>query len=274
MLRSEREDRIVSLLAEAESGLLRVKDLSASLGVSQMTIRRDLESLEERGLVRRVRGGAMHMDNALLFEKSFRRRGREFFYEKIAIGRAAAAHVKDGDVIILDAGTTTLQVARHIRAQRVTAVTNALPVAAELAARPSVSSILLGGNLKGPELCTVGPMVSESLAEMAADTLFLSAAGFSPERGLMDPDMREAAVKRSMIQAARRVILVADSSKYQAICFAHIAPIGQLDLLITDTGLSDDARRALAAAGVRLELVEPGPRSAAKAAAAQRERGA
>jgi len=258
MLKLEREAEIVRLLAEANTGVLRVAELSNMLGVSEMTIRRDLESLERSGLVRRIHGGAVHVKNALLFEQPFSDRGSEYQREKVAIGREAASRVKDGDVILIDAGTTTLQIALHIGARRVTAVTNALPVATELAVHEGISAILLGGDLKAPELCTVGPMVTESLASMTADTLFLSASGVSIERGLTDPDLREVAVKRAMLRAARRIILVADSSKFEVVRFAHIAPCNILDAIVTDTGLPQSGKRALENLGVEVILVELG----------------
>lgn len=257
MLRPEREAAILRLLAQAEAGVLHVSELGRRLGVSEMTVRRDLERLDERGLVQRVRGGAVYVNSPTLLEKPFHDRGEEYHEEKEAIGRAAAAMVHDGDVVIFDAGTTTLEVARHIRARRVTAVTNALPVAGELAGHDTLSVILLGGNLKGPELCTVGPMVTTSLAQMSADLLFLSAGGFSPERGLTDADLREAEVKRAMITAARRVVLVADASKYQMVRFATIAPLDRVQAIVTDSGLPGEGRRALEALGIEVLLAEP-----------------
>ena len=257
MLKAERETEVLRLLIGTDGGVLRVSQLSEALDVSEMTIRRDLQSLEQRGLVRRVHGGAMHVSNRLLLEKSFNDRGREYNREKAAIGRMAASLVSEGDVVILDAGTTTLQVARHLEARRLTVVTNALPVATELAGREGVSAILLGGNLKGPELCTVGPITTESLSQMAADTVFLSCSGFSLERGLTDPDLREAEVKRAMMRASRRAVLVADSSKYDSVSFAHIAPMGAVQVLVTDSGLSAEVQHTLEARGVRVVTAGP-----------------
>jgi len=266
MLKAEREARVLRLLIDADGGVLRVSQLAEALGVSEMTIRRDLESLEQQGLVRRVHGGAMHVSNSTILEKSFIDRGREYNREKAAIGRAAATLVHDGDVVILDAGTTTLQVARHLDARRLTVVTNALPVATELAGRDGVSAILLGGNLKGPELCTVGPITTDSLARMAADIVFLSCSGFALERGLTDPDLREAEVKRAMMRAARRIALVADSSKHAAVCFAQIAPLDVLDVLITDSGLPAEARRNIESHGVQVLIADAPVSDAAPAA--------
>ena len=252
LLKQERESEIVRLLSQSESGVLSVAQLSRTLSVSEMTIRRDLEALAERGLVQRIHGGAMHVNSALLFERSFVERGREARQAKVAIGRTAARMVHDGQVIILDAGTTTLEVARHLTARHITAVTNALPVASELAAHAEVSAILLGGQVKGPELCTVGPMVTDSLARMSADLLFLSTAGFSSERGLTEPDLREAEVKRAMMKAAKRVCLVAHSSKRGAVYFTQTAPITAIQALITDDGLPDSERRALEEEGIEV----------------------
>lgn len=252
MLKAEREAEVLRLLIGTDGGVLRVSQLSEALTVSEMTIRRDLASLEQQGLVRRVHGGAMHVSNTLLLEKSFTDRGREYNREKAVIGRLAASLVGEGDVVILDAGTTTLQVARHLETRHLTVVTNALPVATELAGREGVSAILLGGNLKGPELCTVGPITTESLSQMAADTVFLSCAGFSPERGLTDPDLREAEVKRAMMRASRRAVLVADSSKFGSVSFAHIAALESLQVLVTDAGLAPEAQQVLQARGVRV----------------------
>jgi len=267
MLKAEREARVLRLLIDADAGVLRVSQLSDALAVSEMTIRRDLESLERQGLVRRVHGGAMHVSNSAILEKSFIDRGREYNREKAAIGRAAASLVHQSDVVILDAGTTTLQVARHLEARRLTVVTNALPVATELAGRDGISAILLGGNLKGPELCTVGPIATESLSKMAADIVFLSCSGFSLERGMTDPDLREAEVKRAMMRAARRVVLVADSSKYAAVCFAQIAPLEALHTLVTDSGLPGEAYRNLEARGLQVLLADTAGSHAAQPAA-------
>jgi DeoR family transcriptional regulator, fructose operon transcriptional repressor len=256
LLKPEREAQIVRQLAGASAGILSVGELAESLGVSEMTVRRDRESLEQRGFLKRIHGGAAHVNSSLLVERSFTDRDQELHGEKAAIGRVAASMVHDGDVIMLDAGTTTLQVARHVQARRLTAVTNSLPVATELAAHEDVSAILLGGNLKAIELCTVGPMATEYLARLAADTFFLSATGFSLERGLTDPDIREVEVKSAMMRASRQVVLVADSSKFQAVRFAQIAPLDRLQAVVTDSGLPEEGRRAIEALGVEVILAE------------------
>jgi len=255
MLAEERRARILDILNESENGAVYVTELSQAFGVSTMTIRRDLDWLEEMALVKRVHGGAVAYQG-LVFEKPFLERGGEFSQEKQAIGRLAAQLVRDGETIILDAGTTTQQVARHLVDKKdLTVVTNALPVAQELARFLQVSTILLGGMLKRKELCTVGPMVTQELSPLAVDRFFLSAAGFTVEKGATDPDLRETEVKQAMIRAAREVVLVADSSKWGVVTFAQIAPWSAIHKLVTDDGLPVEAIQGLEAEGV--EVITP-----------------
>jgi DeoR family fructose operon transcriptional repressor len=255
MLAEERRYRIVEILNERESGLVSVTELSDLLKVSTMTIRRDLDWLEERDLLRRVHGGAV-VREILDDERPFRERGKEFSQEKQLVGRMAAQLVHDGEVIILDAGTTTQQVARHLGdKQDLTVVTNAMPVAEELSRYPQISTILLGGILKHRELCTVGPPVTDELSRLSADKLFLSAAGFAPEKGATDPDLRETEVKQAMIRAARQVILVTDSSKWGVVTFAQITTLDAIHKVVSDDAIPADAIEALEAEGV--EIITP-----------------
>jgi DeoR family transcriptional regulator, fructose operon transcriptional repressor len=252
MLPDERRSALVRLLLEQENGAASVAQLAELFSVSEMTIRRDLGWLETRALVRRIHGGAIAIIGDAP-EKPFAERAVEYSHQKQSIGAAAAHLVEDGDRIILDAGTTTRQVARHLLDRRdLTVITNALPVAQELARSPHISVILLGGTLKQEELCTIGPMVTRELARLCADKLFLSAAGFDVQRGLTDPDMQEAEVKEAMIMAAERVFLVADSSKWGQVALARIASLERIEALITDEELDDDARAALETAGVSI----------------------
>ena len=255
MLAEERRYRIVEILYERDSGLVSVTELSDLLGVSTMTVRRDLDWLKGKDLLRRVHGGAV-VREALDDEKPFLERGKEFSQEKQLIGRAAAQLVRDGEVIILDAGTTTQQVARNLSdKQGLTVVTNALPVAEELSRYPQISTILLGGILKHRELCTVGPPVTEELSRLSADRLFLSAAGFTLQKGATDPDLRETEVKQAMIRAARQVILVTDSSKWGGVTFAQITTLDAIHRIVTDDAIPAAAIEALETEGI--EVVTP-----------------
>ncbi len=252
---SSRRLQIVELIDRAEDGLATVSDLSRKFRVSEMTIRRDLDWLAERELVMRVHGGAIAFQEHP--EKPFGDRLNESNLQKKAIGRAAAYLVEDGDRIILDAGTTTRQVAIALACKKnITVITNNLAAAYELARCANIDTILLGGSLKHQELCTVGPMVVQGLAALSAGKLFLSAAGLALKHGATDPDLREVEVKQAMIAAAERVILAADSSKWGRRELARIATLQQIHCLISDDALPPEAMAVLEAEGV--EVITPG----------------
>jgi DeoR family fructose operon transcriptional repressor len=249
---AERRLRILNVLNESENGMISVAKLSKILGVSSVTIRRDLDWLEEMALVRRMHGGAIALQS-IVDEKPFIERREEASQAKQIIGRMAAQLVRDGERIILDAGTTTQQVARNLVGKKdLTVVTNALPVAEELCQFPQVSTILLGGMLKRKERCTVGPMVVTELSRLSVDKLFLSAAGFTVDKGATDPDLWETEVKQAMIRAAQEVILVADSSKWGVVTLVRITPLRAIHKLVTDDGLPAEAIGAIEAEGVKV----------------------
>lgn len=264
MLAEQRQARILEVLSESGNGIVTVSGMCDLFGVSGMTIRRDLNRLEEAGLARRVHGGAVSYE-AMVYEKPFLTREKECGVEKQEIGRLAAQMIANGETIILDAGTTTQQIARSlVHKEELTVVTNAIPVAVALSNYLQVQTIMLGGMLKRKELCMVGPLVIEELSAMSVDKLFLSTAGFSVDRGATDPDMRETDVKKAMIRAAKEVILVADSSKYGFVAFAQITPLQAIHKVITDNGLPPEAIAAIEAEGV--EVVMPGHTSASRLA--------
>ena len=260
MLSEVRRRRIMEIIAESESATATVEQLSDMLGVSSMTIRRDLDWLDERGQLKRVHGGAVGVDVAPSW-KPFGERREEFSPEKRQIGWLAAQLVADGERIIIDSGTTTLHIARYLECRHdLVTITNSLPVAEELVRCPGVTAILLGGLLKPRELCCVGPTVTEELARLSVDRFFLSAAGFDIERGVTDPDIREVEVKRAMIRAAREVVLVADSSKWGEVALARIEALGAIHKIVTDCGLPNDAARAIERLGV--EVLRPSDHAA------------
>jgi DeoR family fructose operon transcriptional repressor len=255
MLSETRRLNIVNLLANDLTKAVSVAELSQRLGVSEMTIRRDLDWLAERSLVTRVHGGAVAFQGPEI-EKSFTDRLGDSGPQKKSVGWAAAQLVRDGDRIILDAGTTTQQVAGNLTChQNLTVITNNLPIVDHLAHCAEIDTIVLGGMLKRQELCTVGPMVTQALSSLTADLFFLSTAGFSLECGATDPDMREAEVKQAMIACARKVILVADSRKYGIDKLVKIAPLTSVHTIVTDDSLPSETVTELEAAG--LEVLTP-----------------
>ncbi len=252
MLPDERRQAILRILEQSETGTASVPVLAAAFVVSEMTIRRDLDWLQSRSRVNRIHGGAMLAPGAF-GEAPLHKRIDLADPEKQSIGWAASQWVKDGERIILDAGTTTHQIVRHLGTrQALTVITTAMPIAQDLAQFPHITTIILGGLLKHGELCTVGPLVTRELARLSADKVFLSAAGFDLSRGITDPDMSEAEVKEAMIRAATQVILVADSSKWGHASLTHVAPLSAIDVLITDRHLPDDAVIAIESQGINV----------------------
>lgn len=254
MLAQARRTRIVDILGRSPDGVVTIKSLSEQFGVSEMTIRRDLDWLQSQALVNRVRGGAVAQTSRE--EMPFGDRLREAGVQKKAIAWAAVQLVNEGDRIILDGGTTTQQIAASLACKTdLTVITNNIAAVVELAACDGIETIVLGGSLKHQELCTVGPLVTQGLADLAADKLFLSAAGFSIRQGATDLDMNEVQVKRAMIAAAAQVILVADSSKWGQVKLVRIAPLSDVDALVSDDGLPAEAISQLEAEGI--EVITP-----------------
>jgi DeoR family transcriptional regulator, fructose operon transcriptional repressor len=251
-----RRMQIIDILNRAGNGVVGVNDLARQLSVSEMTIRRDLDWLEQRSILTRIHGGALAYqgdDLGEIEEKSFQDRLKESNTQKKAIGWAAAQLVQDGDRIILDAGTTTQQIARHLSGKtNLTIITNNLAVGSELARFPHIDTIVLGGNLKQQELCTVGPMAKQGMSILAADKVFLSTSGFTTRSGITEMDMREVEIKQAMMQAARRIILVADSTKYGLTQLVRVCPIQAIHILVTDSLLPPEAQAELEAEGLRV----------------------
>ena len=244
-------------------GKASVEVLTAALGTSPASIRRDLIRLETRGLVNRTHGGAMLAGNGgpvyepFRFDASFHVREDRFAAEKQRIARAAAALVQENETIGFAAGTTTTLVARQLlHRKNVSIITNAVNIGMELSSSTRLQTTLTGGSLRwAGAFSLVGPPAIESLAVVVMDRLFLSATGVDAEHGatIIQPD--EAAVFRAMARQSRQVVVVADSSKMGLVSPAVVCPAKEIDLLITDNGISDDAAGAFAAAGVKVLAV-------------------
>ncbi len=256
MLAESRRLQIIDFLSSAGNGVVSVSALAQALGVSEMTVRRDLNWLEQHSILTRVHGGAIAFRSDATQaqdEKPFGIRLNDASPQKKSIGWAAAELVQDGDRIILDAGTTTQQVARNLgNKNKLTVITNNIPISAELSRYEQIETILLGGHLKHQELCTIGPMVKQALAILSVDKCFLSAAGFTIQHGASDPDMREVEVKQAMIQASGEVILVADSSKYGVVALVKICLLKSVHKIVTDDAISSQAVAELEAEGIQV----------------------
>lgn len=250
----ERLSKIVELLAGDRR--VAVSELSRLLDVSESTIRRDLSLLEKQGLIKRTHGGAVPATSTA-FEPSFIQKEIEFIEEKHSIGRKAAQMIEEGETVILDSGTTTLQIARYCATKRnLTVVTNSIHIALELSGAQEIEVVVVGGSLRKNTYALVGPVAEDGLRGLYADKVFLGVNGISPDRGLSTPNIVEARVKRAMLGAAREAIIVADHSKVGREAFASIAPIDRIQALVTDRGISDSDRRMIEEKGVRVIVAD------------------
>ena len=247
MLASQRQQHIVDQVRR--DGGVRVSELVEQLGVSDMTIRRDIEVLAGRGLVTRVHGGATAVAGRSADEPGFAAKSTLQLAEKRAIAVAAARLVEPGAAVAISAGTTTHAVARAVAAvPDLTVVTNSLPVADVLHAtgRRDLTVVLTGG-VRTPSDALVGPVAVASLRTLHVDWVFLGVHGVDEQAGLTTPNLVEAETDRAMITSARRVAVVADHTKWGLVGLASITALDDVDVLITDAGLPEAARRTLAA---------------------------
>lgn len=232
-----------------------VEALTHTFATSQASIRRDLARLQKRGLVHRTHGGAILADQTyepFRFDASFTEREKRFGKEKQDIALAAADLIEKGETVGFSAGTTTTQIARLLRSRNdLKIVTNAVNIALELSANPSLRTTLTGGSMNWPgAFSLVGTSAIETLATVLFDKLFLGVCGIDPIYGATTIEPEEAAVFRAMSRRAKQVIVVADSSKVGMSSPAVCCPIAHVDLLITDDGISEDALKAFHAVGV------------------------
>ncbi len=232
-----------------------VAALAKRFGVSEATIRRDLAALERMGILRRTHGGAI-LAEPMGLELQLEERATLHLEEKIRIGRKAAELITEGDIVLLDAGTTTIQIAKAIKNRsQITVVTNALNIATELLGSPGIEVIFIGGSLRPRTASAVGPFAEQVLAQMNVDKVFLATNGLSLDRGLTTPHPIEARTKQAMVAAGRQVIAVADHSKFGKVYFAQIVPIHSIDILITDDQADREMVRQIEALGVQVFLV-------------------
>jgi len=254
----ERQDHIVRIVEEL--GRARVSDLAVRFGVSAVTIRKDLIGLEADRRLVRTHGGALAADRDRS-ELSFDIRERLQSEEKRRIGAAGADLVHEGESLVMDASTTALSVARHLKARgawsQLTVITNGLRVAAELAGHPGITVLMLGGRVRWEALSVVGQLGDGLFSRINVQKAFLGAAGFTLESGLADATDEEAQIKRAMVDAAREVIAIVDHTKWERAAFATFCPIDKIAAVLTDTQAPDTMVRALLGRGIDVRLVGP-----------------
>jgi DeoR family transcriptional regulator, aga operon transcriptional repressor len=253
LLNEERRRAILKLLQREKRVL--VTDLAEEFRTSQVTIRKDLEVLHVRGLVQRTHGGALPAHDGALEDPSLSEKERLHRKEKVRIAAAASRLVSEGQVVILDSGTTATEIARALRTfQNLTVITNAVNIAAELASS-SIEVILTGGLVRKNSFSLVGPIAEETLRRLSADILFLGVDGFDVRHGLTTPNLAEANVNRIMIEIAKRTVAVCDSSKFGRRSLSLIVPPTCLHQVITDKGIPKSDLEALKKVGTEVTLV-------------------
>ncbi|RKN33074.1 DeoR/GlpR family DNA-binding transcription regulator [Micromonospora musae] len=245
MLAQQRQATILERVRAA--GGVRVSELATEFGVSDMTIRRDLESLHERGLLAKVHGGATVAGPGSTDEPGFRAKSVRQPAEKAAIADRAAQLVRPGAAIALSAGTTTAELARRLLdVPGLTVVTNSLPVAEIMHAggRPDQTVVLTGG-VRTPSDALVGPLAVQAVRSLHLDLLFLGVHGISERAGFTTPNLMEADTDRALVASADRLVVLADHSKWGTVGISSIVELSAAHVLVSDEGLSSEARRVL-----------------------------
>jgi DeoR/GlpR family transcriptional regulator of sugar metabolism len=246
VLASERQIRIVEEVRR--NGAVRVSDLSRRFGVSDMTIRRDLDALAGRRLLEKVHGGAVAPERPRADEPGFEAKWVRQEAEKEAIAHAAAALATPGLAVGISAGTTTWRLAHQLRDVRgLTVVTNSIQVAQVLyGADPALGqTVVLTGGVRTPSDALVGPVAISAVQQVHLDLLFLGVHGMDPVAGLSTPNLLEGEVNRALVAASRRLVVLADHTKWKEIGLVTIAPLQSADVLVTDDGLPDEALHRL-----------------------------
>ncbi len=237
MLANQRREKILELLKE--DGSAKVIKLAKIFKVSEVTIRQDLEKLEEEGLIIREHGGA-YLKSIEDNVKNFSLMNQDNLDKKQLIGKKAAGLVEDGDIIILDSGSTTTEVAKKLIGRKnLTVITNALNIALLLGAEPGIDVIMTGGEFKPPTLSLTGQKAADFFEDIHVDKLFLATAGISLRSGLTYPSLSDIVVKKAMIDVAETVYLVADSSKIGKNAFASLGALSLIDYIITDSSIDE-----------------------------------
>lgn len=263
MLAAERRQRI--LVELRRRGVVSLRELAASLGASEATLRRDLGALAAEGMLRRTHGGAMATGGLEVAsqEPTFRAKASLALEEKAAIARSAFGLVQAGEAIALGAGTTTLALAGLLAGIKpLTVVTNSILAAQVLVASPGIEVIMTAGCLRPETYALVGPLAEESVARLRASTLFLSGNGLTAQRGLTTPDLLAASMDRALVRLAQRVVVLVDRTKVGVETLCQTVSPQEIDQLITDCGADALELEGLSSQGVSVVAVPVGPEPA------------
>ena len=249
-----RHQEIVAMLSR--DGQAHVTSLAEHFGVSSVTIRTDLEYLEHQGLLRRTRGGAVPAESKR-FELPLEANRQIHTREKERIGAYAASLIRDGETVIVDVGSTTTELAKALSPalKNVVVITSALNIALLLESHPGITVIVTGGTLRPLQHSLVNPYGMLLLREVNADKTFIGCNGVHPEKGITNTNLQEAEIKRSMLEASRQSIILADHTKLMHVATARISPLESADLLITDKKADAGKLETLRTGGLEVVVV-------------------
>jgi DeoR family transcriptional regulator, aga operon transcriptional repressor len=248
------ERRMIIINKLTDSHQVYVSELSNEFGVSEVTIRNDLKNLEKKKILIRARGGAINMEPEVGYDRLLWEKDKINSREKHKIGIAAAALIKDSDTVIIDSGTTTLEVVKNISSKitSLTIITNALNIANQVVLNQNFNLIIPGGNLRKNSLSLVGSLAEKSLKNFYVDKVFIGVDGFDTQHGISTPNIDEAHLNQVMIEIAKEVIVVADSSKFMRRSLAFICAINRIHTVVTDNGIRSIDKKILEDAGVKV----------------------
>lgn len=249
----ERRDQILSIIQRKNR--ISVAELSKEFNIGEVTIRRDLTELEERGLIRRTHGGAILADRGLdeptLKERELHHRG-----QKERIAQFVAKIIRNGESLIMDGGSTTLQIAKQLKTKTdLVIVTNSISIADEFINSPECNVIVTGGELRRSTGMMVGPIAEKAMRLFRADRVIIAMSGLLPDEGFFTVNPAEAELKRTMMDCGKEIIVVMDSSKVNKVTFSFVSDFSKIDKFITDDGVSEDVIRKLDQAGVEVIVV-------------------
>ena len=249
LFQAERQEQILNYINENKK--VRTKDLSRIFNTSMVTIRADLNELDEKGLIIKAHGGALAISDRLNLEIPFQSKSRHNMESKRRIAKQAVQLIAENDVIILDAGSTTLEIAKLIKGKKLTVITNDLKIGVTLAQNSSVTLIMTGGTVEPMVYTLCGMETVAFLQGIKANKMFLGCDAVDPHKGVSNRTLLEVGVKRAMIQASEQIIAVADETKHGKQVFARVCDISDLDMLVTDR-ISQHNKEILEKSGIRV----------------------
>ncbi len=236
-----------------KTGQVLVPELSKEFDVSEVTIRNDLEQLEKKNILIRARGGAIKIEGSVGIDYHISEKDKLHIEEKVRIGKKAGQLINENDTIIIDSGTTTIQITKYLdHLSDITVVCNALNIVSQLIQLKNVNLIIPGGYLRKNSLSLVGPLAEKNMQNLYVDKAFIGVDGFDTRHGIYTPNIEESYFNEIMIKISKEVIVVCDSSKFLRHSLAFICSVSKIHCVITDNGISDEDKKRLEDTGIKV----------------------